>query len=310
MKYFKEILAVLVIIAFLFVYLFIPNTITISENAIATQTGTGVVRSFMQIQYWDRWMPKKAIEGHSFIWEDGKLTINASFIASVKASFEKEGFDAPVTFSAIDAGKDSTFIRYEAVIDNRHLSPITRINNYLESRKLKTQLDKILKAASSYYSTSKGVYGFDIKITRVKDSTLITTQKNFTDSPSLKQIYSLVDLLDKHILANKGIKHGDPMVNITRLGDKTVYAQVAYPLASDIPGSNDIIIKKMRLGNIIEVKVTGNQRKVDKAFLEAENFMQDKQKTSPAMSFIMYNTNRLAQPDANKWISTIYYPIY
>jgi len=310
MKYFKEMLAILVIIAFLFIYLFIPNTITISENTTATQTGTGVVRSFMQIQYWDRWMPRKGIEGHTFIWEDGKLTINASFIASVKANFQKEGFEAPVTFSAIDAGKDSTLISYEAVINNRHLSPVTRINNYLESQKLKTQLGKILKAAASYYSTSKGVYGFDIIITQVKDSTLITTQKNFADSPTIKQIYSLVDLLDKHIVANKGVKHGDPMVNITRLGDNTIYTQVAYPLASDIPGSNNIIIKKMRLGNIIEVKVTGNQRKVDNAFLEAENFMQDKQKTAPAMSFIMYNTNRLMEPDANKWISTIYYPIY
>ncbi len=310
MKYFKEIIAVIVIIAFLFIYLFIPNTITISENAIATQTGTGVVRSFIQIQYWDRWMPKKGIEGHSFLWEDGKLTINASFIASVKATFEKEGFDAPVTFSAIDAGKDSTLIRYEAIIDNRHISPVTRINNYLESRKLKTQLAKILKAATSYYSTSKGVYGFDIVITQVKDSTLVTTQKNFTDTPTLQQLYTLVDLLDKHIAIHKGIKHGDPMVNITRLGDNTIYTQVAYPLAYDIPGTNNIIIKKMRLGNIIEVKVNGNQQKIDMAFLETENFMQDKQKTAPAMSFIMYNTNRLNQPDANKWVSTIYYPIY
>lgn len=310
MKYIKPAIALLASAAFLFIYLFIPNKINIAGNEIVHQTGSGVIRSFMQIQYWDKWMPNKGIEGHSFIWEDGRFTINNSFIASAKGNFSKKGFEAPVTFSAIDAGKDSTLLRFESVIDNRHLSPITRINNYLESRSLKKQLTNVLNTAIAYYGTSKGVYGFDIVMSQVKDSTLITTQQNFTDTPTTNQIYSMVDLLDKYIVANKGIKQGDPMVNITKLGDKIIYAQVAYPLAKDIPAAKGIVIKKMMLGSIIEVKVIGNQSKTEKAMLATENYMQDKHKLSPAMPFIMYNTNRLLEQDASKWVSTIYYPVY
>ena len=188
MKYLKIILAIVLSAAFLFIYLFIPNNIIVSDNVYVTQVGSSVTRSFVQIQFWDKWMPHKAIEGHSFIWEKGALEINASFIASVKARFTKEDFEAGVIFSAVDAGKDSSLVRFEAEVDNRHLSPITRIHNYIEAQQLKTQLLTVIKTAAAYYSTSKGVYGFDIIKTRVKDTTLISTQQNFADTPSLAQL--------------------------------------------------------------------------------------------------------------------------
>jgi hypothetical protein len=58
----------------------------------------------------------------------------------------------PVTYSAIDAGGDSTMIRYEAIINNKFISPIRRINNYVDSKKMKMQLDITLDAAKNFYS--------------------------------------------------------------------------------------------------------------------------------------------------------------
>jgi hypothetical protein len=58
----------------------------------------------------------------------------------------------PVTYSAIDAGGDSTMLRYEANINNKIISPIGRINNYFDSKKMKVQLDSTLIAATIFYS--------------------------------------------------------------------------------------------------------------------------------------------------------------
>lgn len=310
MKYLKIILALVLSAAFLFIYLFIPNNIIVSDHVYVTQAGSSVTRSFVQIQYWDKWMPHKAIEGHSFILEDGTIEINASFIASVKSRFTKENFEAGIIFSAVDAGKDSSLVRFEAEVDNRHLSPLTRIHNYIEAQKLKVQLNTIIRTASAYYSTSKGVYGFDIIKTRVKDTTLISTQRNFPDTPSLVEQYAMMDKLLEHIKKYNGIVHGDPMVNITRISETEVYTQVAFPLAADIPTGDQIAIKKMVLGNILETKVIGGQQIINAAFEANRNYISDHLTSSPAIPFITYNTNRLKEADSTKWVSTIYFPIY
>ena len=42
--------------------------------------------------------------------------------------------------------------RYEATINNKFISPLQRINNYLDSKKMKGQLDITLEAAKKFYS--------------------------------------------------------------------------------------------------------------------------------------------------------------
>ena len=310
MRNVKVFLATCAAAAFLFVYLFIPSHITLSSSVKIPQTGNAATRGITQIQYWDKWMPYQSIEGHSFIWKEGKLTVNTAFIASAKAIFSKEDFEAPITFSAIDAGHNTAMLVFESTIDNRYLSPITRVKNYMEARKLKPLLVNVLQKAGKFYGTSKGVYGFDIKETKVKDTTLVTTEKNFSNTPTVQQVYDMIHLLENHIKKHNGIIHGDPMVNITTLGNNSVYTQVAFPLAADMPTSNNIVIKKMVLGNILEVKVVGNNNKVEQALQATEDYMHDRMKTSPAISFVTYNSNRLLEKDSSKWISTIYYPIF
>ncbi len=310
MKQFKTIATVVVVVLFFIIYLFIPNKIVVTENLVVPQSSTGVTRGLMNIQYWDKWMPYKSIEGHTFILAGGKLEVVESFLSSAKTNFILEDFSTPVTFSAVASGKDSSLIRYEAIIDNRHVSPIQRIQDYLMSKKIKAQMNIVLEAAGKNYSTTQGIYGFTITQERVKDSVLATTHQIYADTPSLVQLYNMIHLLEAHVQKNNGTIHGDPMVNITRLNEKEVFAQVAYPLAKSIPEGNDIQIKKMVLGNILTVKVVGNVNKVAHAFEETQNYMHDRSKSSPAIPFVVYNTNRLQENDPKKWVSTIYYPVY
>jgi len=116
------------------------------------QPGNLVTNAFMSIQYWDKWMPHKKIEDHTFILSQGKLEVHASFLSAIKCFYTLNEMSGPVTYSAIDAGGDSTMLRYEANINNKIISPIGRINNYFDSKKMKVQLDSTLIAATIFYS--------------------------------------------------------------------------------------------------------------------------------------------------------------
>lgn len=155
MKYIKIFLAVSITFFVILVYLVIPNKIVVSNNKFVQQPGNLVPNAFMSIQYWDKWMPHDSIDDHTFILKQGKLEVNESFLSAVKCFYTINEMSGPVTYSAIDAGGDSTMLRYEASINNKFISPLQRINNYLDSKKMKAQLDITLEAAKNFYSKSE-----------------------------------------------------------------------------------------------------------------------------------------------------------
>ncbi|MEN9697974.1 MAG: hypothetical protein RLZ56_1395 [Bacteroidota bacterium] len=310
MKYPKTSISIVVLAIIAFIYFYIPNTIVLQEKTVLANTSTSITRGLMNTKKWKEWMPAKLIQQNEFQFEHSKLNIQETLISSANTVFTYSDTRMPLTFSVYAIGKDSCSVGYETSIDNRHLSPLVRLQNYWLSIRAKQQIHSILSAATNYYTGTKGIYGFEIVEDRVKDSVLISTHKSFTDTPNLVQLYGMIHLLETHIQKNNGIIHGAPMVNITRLGEKEVFAQVAYPLAAMIPEAANLEIKKMVLGNILTTKVNGDQQKVNQAFLETQNYIHDHLRMSPAIPFVVYNTNRLQEQNAQKWESTIYYPVY
>jgi hypothetical protein len=152
MKFIKLFLIITITLFVILVYLVIPNKIAVSKTSYVHQPGNLVTNSFMSIQNWDKWMPHDSINDHTFILKQGKLEVHESFLSAIKCLYTINEMSGPVTYSAIDAGGDSTMIRYEAIINNKFISPIRRINNYVDSKKMKMQLDITLDAAKNFYS--------------------------------------------------------------------------------------------------------------------------------------------------------------
>jgi len=152
MKYIKLSLIACFTFFVILVYLVIPNKIVVTNTNFVHQPGNLVTNAFMSIQYWDKWMPHQSIEDHTFILRQGKLEVHESFLSSIKCLYTINEMSGPVTYSAIDAGGDSTMLRYEANINNKIISPMRRIHNYLDSKKMKIQLDSTLAAAAVFYS--------------------------------------------------------------------------------------------------------------------------------------------------------------
>jgi hypothetical protein len=281
------------------VYLLIPNQLLIKGSQMVYQPTSSVIRAMMQTSKWSEWMPK-----------DIDLKATSSLVATIQTELNQEGIKVPVEFSIENGENKNSIISFETSMNNSQWSPIARIQYFIFAKKIQKKLDQVIVAAVGYFNYSKGVYGFDIVETKVKDSSYLAIDQTLTDTPSLVQIYQMVDQLSAFINTQKGKAKGDPMVNITRVEAKEVYIQVAIPLERDIPVNGAFTIKKMVLGNLLAVEVQGNQATVQQAFEATKLYISDKQKISPAIPFVIYHTNRLLEKDSSQWKSTINYPIY
>ena len=297
-KIIGSILAIL-ILSLAAVYLLIPNQISINGRQMVYQPTSSVIRAMTQTSKWSEWMPKEI-----------DLKATSSLVATIQTELNQDGIKVPVEFSIENGENKNSIIGFETSMDNSQWSPIARVQYFIFAKAIQNKLDKVLAAASNYYNYSKGVYGFDIVETKVKDSSYLAIDQTLTDTPSLVQIYQMVDQLTAYINTQNGKVKGDPMVNITKVEANEVYIQVAIPLEKDILVNGGFSIKKMVLGNLLSVKVQGDQAKVNEAFEATKQYINDKQKYSPAIPFVIYNTNRLLEKDPSLWVSTINYPIY
>jgi hypothetical protein len=153
MKYLKITASILAFAFVYFTYLYIPNKIILAGNDYIPNKIDSNKKNFLEIQYWDQWMPYKKIEGHSFIFDNGKMEVGDAFLSSAKCIYTIDDVYVPVIFTSVDAGNDSSLIRYECNLYNRYFSPVTRIQNYFIAKKIQQQLIPIMTAAKKYYSS-------------------------------------------------------------------------------------------------------------------------------------------------------------
>jgi hypothetical protein len=292
-------LTTILVLSVVAIYLLVPKQFVIKGNQAVNQSAPSVIRGMMQTNKWSEWMPKEA-----------KLNVTGTMVATIQTELILDEVKVPVEFSIIDDTSTNAIIGFETSMENTNWSPIAKVQNYLFAKKLQGQLDLILAAAGNYYNTVKGVYGFDIQETNVKDSSLIAFEQVLMDTPSLVQVYDMIAQLERHIIAQNGKIKNDPMVNITRINEDEVFTQVAIPIEKDIQVKAPFTLKKMVLGKLLSVTVIGDATTVNNGLIATKQYLIDKQRTSPAIPYVIYNTNRIKEPDAQKWKSTINYPVF
>lgn len=308
MNYSKLIALLLITSLIYFIYLFIPNSITVSDSAKTRQVQNTVLRGFMQFENWNKWTFYKTSDS-SINLSSGVLKIKSSFVSNVYCEYLTKDQKLPLTITVDPIGKDSSKIEFQLTIDNKTFLPWQRISNYFLAQRIHSSLNSFINKAIKYYTTTIANYGFDIIEEKIKDSLLVSTEKYFTDTPTVTQVYGLENQLKLYVNTNKGDIIGDPMVYIARDGKK-VFLQVAYHLVKEIPTTKLVDVRKIKVKNLVTIKVVGNDQLAYRAKYEAENYIHDQSKFAPIMPYIIYNSNRLTEKDSRKWISTIFYPIF
>jgi len=299
MRKIVALLSTILILSVVAIYLLVPKLLIIKGTQLVNQSAPSVIRGMMQTNKWWEWMPKETT-----------LNVTGTMVATIQTELILDEVKVPVEFLIIDDTSKNAIIEFETSMENSNWSPVARVQNYLFAKKIQGQLDLILAAAGNYYNTVKGVYGFEIKETNVQDSSLIALDQVRMDTPTLVQVYNMIAQLEQHIIAQNGKIKNDPMVNITRINKDEVYTQVAIPIEKDIQVRSPFTLKKMVLGKLLSVSVIGDAATVNNALIAAKQYLGDKQRTSPAIPYVIYNTNRIKEPDAQKWRSTINYPVF
>lgn len=174
-------------------------------------------------------------------------------------------------------------------------------------RSMKEILDKI----AAHFSETENLYNWHIKNDVVRDSILISTSGRYVSYPTIDEVYNLVANLQQYASRSEAKATGAPMLNrIEKNPDGYYTVQVALPVSKVLPDSGNIHYKWMLpYGNILSADVKGGPATIEAAFEEMKTYMEENNRTAPAMPFQSLVTNRQTEPDTSRWITKIYWPV-
>ncbi|HET6994554.1 MAG TPA: GyrI-like domain-containing protein [Chitinophagaceae bacterium] len=309
MKKLLLVLVGLVIVLVLWVYLFIPSTIKLHGSMQIEASRNGLFRKLEQVENWKQWWPGTSAGNETFTLHGINFKPGETKVLSIPLLIDASDLSGTVELTFIPNKTDSTIIQVEATVPVPS-NPLRRVKTYLQSRKLKPSLPEILEALNKTYSKIANVYDYDIRKERVVDSVLVFTSEETKGYPSVEKIYSLVDQLKMYIKTQSAIETGFPMQNIYTSDSLNYLVKVAIPVNKRLPDTDKFRYKWMLGGgNILITEVKGGQNEINKAYGQILNYISDYNRTAPAISFESLVTDRRKEPDSNKWITRIYYPV-
>ena len=100
------------------------------------------------------------------------------------------------------------------------------------------------------------------------------------------------------------------MMHVVQIDSFHYETMVAIPVNRSLQGTDNMMTKRMVLGNILEAEIKGGGTTVRSAMGQLENYKKDHRMESPAIPFALLVTDRSKEPDTTKWITKIYYPVY
>ena len=311
----KRILIVAIVvlsIAIALPYFLIPNHIAINKSMVFEANKEALYRNIGVTNTWEEWWP-----GSTNVNKEGRTYTSNSITfkpgplqyTSVPLSIDLGDINVKTDLTLIAVRLDSTNIRLGAVVPTSN-NPITRITRYSKAKKLARSFDEILHAIAKQYSTIQNLYGYDIQKKSVLDSTLMFISEELKGPPQIEKIYSLVDQLRNYIRNHDAKETNHPMLNIFTNDSINYLLKVAIPVDKKLPDSGNIHYRWMLGGgNILVTEVKGGHHEIKKAFSQIRHYVDDFDRIAPAIPFESLVTDRRSEPDTNKWITRIYFPV-
>jgi hypothetical protein len=290
-------------------FAFIRNNIEITGSKKMAIPAASLKRGLLLFNSWNIWWNVDN-PSTSFFFSNPTQSIAEDGLPVAQFQLSYNGYNTTGLFEIKPINADSCTLYYYTATICESYSLIIRLQHFFRAIQLKKLLDTQLEKATAYYNNATNIYGITIVQAKVKDSTLISTKIITTDTPSATTVYKMIANLETYISQHQGTIQNMPMLNITRIDTAHVHTMVAIPLLQDIPTSDEFIIKKMILGNILETNVIGDNQTIAKGFEGLKNYASDYRKLAPAIPFQSLLTNRLQEKDSTKWKTRLSYPVY
>ena len=304
------------IIAFIFIYIFIPTDIRVSKVTLIHFTSIGSNRFLMDKAGWSKWWPgtltmkTNAGNDSALVYNETTFNLSQQFYNAADIGIYDQGRRYSSRLTIIPILKDSVAVQWETSL-KAGWNPLERLKEYIHAHQLKNQMTQILNSAKSFLEDPEKVYGYSIHHTTLKDTSVISTKYFSKEYPSTDQIYSMISILRDYIALNKAKETDFPMLNITKKDSSGYDVMVGIPTDHDLQSSGAIFPKHLVPipDKMLSAEVKGGPYTIKKAFEEVETYMTDHQLTSPVIPFYYLVTDRSKEKDTTRWITKIYYPI-
>lgn len=268
------------------------------------------VREILNENNWKEWWPGKQTQSsHTFEYNGNSYRVIEKKLTSlvIEVSNGKDAINTELIY--IPVRNDSVQLNWIAE-QQTGLSPFKRIRSFRWSKSLESDFHTLLEKMNSFYSNEDNIYGLHVEKSLVADSNYVFTSLTSKTYPSTKTVYGLVNKLKNFITINKAQSLGYPMLNVHKNSDSNYLVKVALPVDKQLKDVGDIQYRWMlKGGNILITEVKGGLAKIEKAFGEMQNYLDDHQRIAPAIPFQSLVTDRRQEPDTNKWITKLYWPV-
>lgn len=315
----KRIFGVLLIVILLFlisIYIFIPRNIIISKVTLINCNTEAVSRMVLYPANWQKWTSKapsfaanSPATGNLFTHKGTSYQITKLLHNSIDVLIKSKNSKTNSVINILPLPADSTAVQWKTNIITG-FNPFERIWLYLQAVTIKNDMADILFNLRSFLEKNENVYNISIRKTSTIDTVMIATKSVSTVYPAAPVIYKKIKFLQDYISAKGAIQTGAPMVNITKLNKDQYQYMVAVPTNKALQEGQNIFLRKMVRGNFLVTEVKGGESTVNEAMKNMQLYISDYKKTSMAIPFQSFVTDRSKEADSSKWITKIYFPIY
>jgi hypothetical protein len=299
-------LFILVIVVAL--YFIIPSATNFNYQTTANCTESAVARKLITKDKW-QWWPGQKINDTTYSYKECSYKIEKILVNGIETTVYDNKDSVKGMLAFVYYGTDSTEFQWTSTY---HFSanPFERFPEYFRFKKIKNNIENLLKDIKKYFDNQENIYGMKITKQKVTDASMIATKQTFSHYPSTHEIYGMINSVKEYIKAKGGEENNYPMLNVHREADEYETIMVAIPTKTDLPSEGNFSLKKMVLGNILMAEIKGGIYTVLKGEEEMTNYVNDYKKIAPAIPFESLVTNRLLETDTSKWITRLYYPIF
>lgn len=310
----KKIIAILLLtalLAFLALWLFVPEKVSVSSHYKAPVNAEPVYRKLSSD--WVSWWPG-TVEGSPKLSQI--LTLNgfrfkllAPIYSGFKFSVNKNDRTDTLLLQLLSTHRDSLTL-YWSVAFPQNKSLFGKFAQYRHAQALKSTIAELSDSLIRYISQPVNLYGIDVQKEQVTIGFLVSTQKEFSSEPSTADCYSLIHHIKDYINQNHGVEDGSPMLHVLKADSGKYKVQAAIPIKEKMVETDSFAVKAMfKGGNILTAKVVGGPATVAYGLKQMDQYVADYQKTVMAIPFQMLITDRTQVTDTTKWITELYCPI-
>ncbi len=301
---------VLIVLAIAFTYILIPANIIVSEYVYIKVRPTSTVRYLHNEDSWQHWFPGKVNTEKKFVFDNNIYELGKETYTSLSVIIFNNNNHYSSEINVIPIGADSSAVQWQFQFAASN-NPLKRVKQYQTAKRLHDNIAFLLSNFKLSSVSTKNIYGFDIKLTTLTDTTLVSLKATLKQYPSTQVIYEMIDELQQYIKQQQAVQHNYPMLNVTQEEDSSYKIMVGIPTNISLPGNNIIEPKRMIMlkNKTLVTDVTGNLNTINKAFQATNNYMSDHELSSPVIPFQQLVTDRSKEQDSTKWITRIFTPI-